>query len=163
MKMTDWTDTDDDDEYCYAERMKALEGKTVQKLYVTPGGEALVFDCGDVAIAYRAEGDCCSRSWFNDVDGVSRLLGATVTKTESVEMLKPDVSPAPHNDWCDDDCDYDHAMYEDLKAYGIKLTTTEGYVDIVFRNSSNGYYGGYLQRTNGKIENLREVTTDWTA
>jgi hypothetical protein len=35
---------------------------------------------------------------------------------------------------------------DDDRFYGIKLLTTGGYVDIVYRNSSNGYYGGELLR-----------------
>ncbi len=160
----DVTNPADDDEWEYPYRMKDLVGKTVQHVYLDTDNENIVFDCGDVAVAYYAEGDCCSHSYFHDVDGVSRLIGARITATEAVDMPElPEPGEHEHNARCAPDCDSDWHSHEVTKVYGVKLTTTKGYVDIIFRNDSNGYYGGSLRRTYGKVDNLRELTGDWSA
>ena len=47
--------------------------------------------------------------------------------------------------------------------YGAKITTSKGYTDIVYRNSSNGYYGGGCFICEEPSENMIEITEDWSA
>ena len=52
------------------------------------------------------------------------------------------------------------------EAYGYKITTDKGHADIIFRNSSNGHYGGWLKNANilKEIPNdLKEIRSDWSA
>ena len=122
--------------------MDELIGRTVTALYVDPGQDDedneyiwLAVETDDGTYQYYVEGDCCSSSWFNDILGVQNLLGQTVTAVERVDMPEPPadlVNPQGYS-------------YDCLQDYGIKLTTLLGYCDVIFRNESNGYYGGDLR------------------
>ncbi len=53
-----------------------------------------------------------------------------------------------------------YVVYED----GYKLTTDKGYADIVFRNSSNGYYGGSIELLKRELpEGMAAIDDDWHA
>lgn len=91
--------------------------------------DLLIFDTDQGEVRWRADGECCSTSWFETVDvapgrvlDVSILLlgGAPLNGVPTVE-----------------DCDR-------VKYYGISITTTGGRGVVDFRNDSNGYYGGYV-------------------
>lgn len=109
-----------------------LIDKRVKKVYISSDNCVLVFVCDDgfkkEKFAYKALGDCCSGSWIEHIDGLSRLIGNTVFEVVEKEMPQP-----PQGD------------YESLQAYGWTLITTQGYTDIEMRNESNGYYGGWVQ------------------
>jgi hypothetical protein len=131
--------------------MKELIGKTVVSLEVNEYENMLVFNCADDKVVYYAYGECCSETWFADIVGVQCLIGATVVDSQDISL------PAVEDDRCRQEYD---------KFYGVKLTTNKGYVDIVYRNSSNGYYGGEFDLyTNGDLSRytFREITDDWSA
>lgn len=58
----------------------------------------------------------------------------------------------------------DHYV-EELEDYGEKLSTQKGVCDIVYRNSSNGYYGGYINKLDEAPDtsSFKQITDDWTA
>lgn len=119
--------------------MKELIGKKVLELRVSDNQDVLAFVTDDGCVAYRVYGDCCSESWFADITGVPALLGSVVTNAETVSMEGYNFEDGR----CRQDWD---------EAYGTKLTTDKGYVDIVFRNSSNGYYGGEMDIVETKTD-----------
>ena len=111
----------------------------------------LVFKTNNGEVAYETEADCCSVTWFADIIGVCNLLGATVTTVEDVDI---------------DNVDDSRSRQETDKFYGLKITTDKGYADIIYRNSSNGYYGGsccWLKNFKLPIDNLFEISEDWSA
>lgn len=108
-----------------------LVGQEVKGLYVCEGEYLLAFQVDSGYIVLEVSGECCSESWFADITGVDQILGGTVTDVEYVEA----------EDVLDDRTRQSYDL-----CYGIKLKTTRGYADIVFRNSSNGYYGGSVDR-----------------
>lgn len=135
--------------------MKELIGKTVTGLRINDDQSILTFDTVFAMIAYMAEGDCCSETWFADITGVDALIGGTVTNVESISMDGYNVE--------DGRCrqEYD-------EVYGYKITTNKGYCDVVFRNSSNGYYGGSIELCdlnfrNAWNKNVVSITDDWSA
>ena len=130
--------------------MNELIGKIVSGLRVGEDEHVLVFDHPDGTFtAYEAWGDCCSETWFADITGVSALLGRQVTAAEDVDM--PNVE--------DERCRQEYDRF-----YGVKLYTDRGIVDIVYRNSSNGYYGGAIDLYAGKLpDDLTAITDDWQA
>lgn len=137
--------------------MKELIGKKIAGLAVSDDQSVLTFRIeGGEDVSYYADGDCCSESWFADITGVAALLGGTVTAADSVDLEGYNVE--------DGRCrqDYD-------EAYGWKLTTDKGYADIVFRNSSNGYYGGSIELVTERLSGwlgdkaMQDITDDWTA
>lgn len=134
--------------------LDGLIGKRVTALFVSQGEEDLKFvtDDGDVKIS--TEGDCCSETWFADITGVDRLLNCTV---QQVQDLEPDGYNVEDG----------RGRQEYDQAYGVRISTDRGDCDIVFRNSSNGYYGGCLAEFwnyPGREERKwREITDDWQA
>ncbi len=132
-----------------------LIGKTVNKLYVYNYDQSeLVFFTDDNNIYdWNAFGDCCSESWFYHVLGVDNLLGFKILKVE--EHLEQDATD-------------NYSRQEFDRIYKVTITTTRGYCDIEFRNSSNGYYSGWA--TEAQIEDedfsydaFSEIKEDWTA
>lgn len=77
-------------------------------------------------VTLTAYGDCCSNSWIESINDFDLLVGSTINRI---------------NDECydSDNDDYNRILY-------IKYTfvTDKGYVDVEFRNESNGYYSGHL-------------------
>ncbi len=130
--------------------MKELIGKTVVSLEVNECENVLVFNCTDDKVVYYAYGDCCSETWFADIVGVQCLLGATVLDSQDISL------PYVEDGRCRQEYD---------QFYGVKLMTDKGYVDIVYRNSSNGYYGGSIELCENDLayETFREITDDWSA
>ena len=123
--------------------MKDMLGKYVERVYVSDGENLLMFHNGSVTTTYEACGECCSESWFADITGLDNLRGQTVV---GVRILDVDL---PEGDT--------RTRQESDQVYGYRLSTRKGDCDIIFRNSSNGYYGGEL-RLVGRDTRLDEVT-----
>ena len=110
--------------------MKELVGTVVKEVYLDSGTQHYMlfktdlFDC-----AFIAEGDCCSESWFSAVAGLENLIGYKVREVVEVTMGSP--ADGKSRQECD-------------QLYRITLVTKWGACDIEFRNSSNGYYGGWV-------------------
>jgi hypothetical protein len=111
------------------DKLTVLIGKKIEKIFIDKNRqEFLVFEFEDSHIIYLAVGDCCSESWFADIISVDALLGGTVTA--AIEI------PMPQDNF---------RTRQDIDiVYGILITTDKGRCTIAFRNSSNGYYGGWL-------------------
>lgn len=131
--------------------MKELIGKKITGLRINEDQSVLAFDTDQGVIAYDAWGDCCSETWFADITGVGALIGGTVQTADEVSMDGYNVEDGRTRQECDE-------------AYGYKLTTDKGYADIVFRNSSNGYYGGSIELLKRELpEGMIAITDDWRA
>jgi len=131
--------------------MKELLNKVISGLKVSQDQCYLLFEHPNGASTmYVAYGTCCSETWFADIIGVEALLGATVTNVEAVPM---------------ESVEDGRSRQEHDEFYGVKLTTTKGYVDIVYRNSSNGYYGGYIELADKVYgeQSFKNIMSDWSA
>ena len=130
--------------------MNELIGKTVTGLRVNEDQSILAFDHQDgTSTIYVTYGDCCSETWFADITGVAALLGGKVLEVESVDV--PTVAD-------------NRTRQEEDSFYGVKLRTNKGMADIVYRNSSNGYYGGDIGLHSGVLpEGMASITDDWQA
>ena len=133
--------------------MKELIGKTVTGLFVDKDQSILVFTHpNDEKTVYETYGDCCSETWFTDITGVAALIDSVVLEAEDVELM-PSIEDGRTRQECD-------------SFYGVKLKTTKGYVDIVYRNSSNGHYGGCINHIVSSyvyMNNFVSITDDWSA
>jgi hypothetical protein len=158
--------------------LQKLVGKKVVGLFVEPGEGSLVFEIPNESIVINTYGDCCSETWFADILGVDALIGHTIVSVE-----EPEYGDNTDLQWHDDDLVSDDAFYENGEKnhsrsrqecdqlYGIKITTDAGYTDIVYRNSSNGYYGGNIDRVevlddeemNAIKSKWNQITDDWSA
>jgi len=121
-----------------------LVGKTITAVLLSQCGGAIRFDVsgGDPVIA-RADGDCCSHTWIEHVDGAEQLIGSPVVSVEDVSM-RPD-----------EDRDGDVIAF-----YGCKITTGNGYATIDY-----GYYGGNLswpgENFYGGVYGQNGESVDW--
>jgi hypothetical protein len=131
--------------------MNELIGKKILSIQINDDQSILAFNTEQGVVAYEAEGDCCSECWFADITGVHALLGATVRSSDEVDLENYNV-------------DDGRCRQDEDEAYGFKLTTDKGYTDIVFRNSSNGFYGGWINLYKEPLpEDMTEITVnDWT-
>jgi hypothetical protein len=51
-----------------------------------------------------------------------------------------------------------------VQVYKWTLTTDRGHFDLIFRNASNGYYGGSIELYSGVNKSgMVKVTGDWSA
>jgi len=133
------------------EPMKELIGKKITGLRINEDQSVLVFDTDQGVIAYSTWSDCCSETWFADITGVSALIGGTVRTANKMRME-------------DYNIDDGRTRQDRDKAYGYLLTTDKGYTDIVFRNSSNGYYSGKIEPLDRAMpKNLKAIDDDWHA
>lgn len=134
--------------------MKDLIGKTINKIWISSDDTILVFDTDSGLIGYETQGDCCSSSWFESITGVEALLGQTVQTETQIDMPEPKEREYKNDHYC-----------EALQDYGEKLTTQKGYIDIVYRNSSNGFFGGWINLMSSipDIQDFKEITDDWIA
>lgn len=83
----------------------------------------------------RTEADCCSSSWIEGVYEESSLIGHTITKVEDIDAEMPGGPEQPGGE----------DSYEYFKYYGLAIYTEAGRFVIDYRNSSNGYYGGWIE------------------
>jgi hypothetical protein len=98
---------------------------------------------------YETEADCCSETWWADVTGFDALVGGTVLSAEEIALPEPED---------------DRGRQEYDQAYGLKVTTNKGVCDMVYRNSSNGYYGGSAYRADDLPNGpLAKIEGDWQA
>lgn len=135
----------------YDDTYGKLIGKTIQGIGVSDDQHWLRFETPRECIYYEAIGDCCSESWFADITGVEALLGAQVMQVEEVDIE----NTQPERTRQEYDC-----------IYGLKITTNRGYGEVIFRNSSNGYYSGWLEKVNGPGDDdirWENITATWSA
>lgn len=132
--------------------MSSLVGKTIRKVFISRAEDVLIVFHDEGHCYYETYGDCCSETWIADLVGVENLLGHKVLEVEDVAM---------------EDVDDGRTRQEYDQFFGIKIVTTGGYVDIIYRNSSNGYYGGSLYEVTSDrgfdLSDMAEITEDYSA
>lgn len=134
------------------QELKDLVDRKVLKLFVGPREHSVYFelDNGKILCA-DTEADCCSETWFADIVGVQSLIGGEVRSVENLEVPDGDDSRTRQ--------EYD-------RFYGFKITTVYGHCDFIYRNSSNGYYSGWLSNARfveATPPGARQVTDDFQA
>lgn len=131
---------------------KHLIGRKVLKVQLDAEKVYLNFvtDTGDVL--YGCYADCCSESWINHINGITELLGGTVQDVDEVDFfsilkIEPEATRQ----------DFDQVLFHRIK-------TEKGWCTLEFRNSSNGYYGGWLEKVSAlpkdEIE-MQDITEDF--
>lgn len=132
--------------------LKDLIGRKVTHIYIDQ--YYLRFDTEDgPSYTYQVEGDCCSRSYFYDFYGVEKLLeNGKITEIKTVELTPTDLSVRDKSD------------YDEIQVYGYQITTeSKEYGEVTsvfsFRNASNGYYGGSINKSISEAP-IPEITKD---
>lgn len=130
--------------------IKDLVGHTVKRIFMKEN--ALKFETDKGSFVFTVSGDCCSQSYFYDFVGADKLLNREIKKVEEIEM---------------EDNGKHHYGHDSLQFYGIRFITEDpkfGEVSSVmsFRNDSNGYYGGNIDKgIESNEEVLPEIITDF--
>jgi hypothetical protein len=141
--------------------MKELIGQWIEAIIIDDNNECLQFITKDgETITYKVYGDCCSHSWFNDILGVDNLLPSLILDVQeiSLEEIGLDFS----QEIAEKVCHISDPPWQLTQIYGYKIITTRGICDIIFRNESNGYYGGWCRITSSKLETGKLITEDWS-
>ena len=128
--------------------LEVLVGSTVQELLLSQDATEMTFvtDKGD--FSFYCDADCCSESWINHINFVDALLGGTVITTDAVDMHSAlGVEPEATRQ------EVDQVLLH-------RVTTDKGVCVIEFRNSSNGYYGGWLTEGKGRVSG-KSITEDF--
>lgn len=113
-------------------------GKIIKEVYINDDATtvAFLFDNKDL-IAFDVEGDCCSRSYLEDIFNKYQLLGSLITSIEEI-----DIGQKSSGD------------YTEIKYHAVKIHTENGICQFEFRNESNGYYDGYLDSEGRPLTSL---------
>lgn len=119
------------------EVLNDLIGKKITEIHMNDDYLVFITDGAEVH-AFQAVGDCCSWSYFHDFYGLEKLL-------ENGPVVSARPIAVYHDDWEDE--------YGEKQAYGFEIVTehpTWGEQTSVFsfRNESNGYYGGWIEKLN---------------
>lgn len=129
-----------------------LVGKKIDKIFIN--SEYLKFVTSEGNFTYVVQGDCCSHSYFYDFYGVKNLIeNGKIIDIKTVELLPSDVFYLNKN------------YSNEIKVYGFQITTEGKYGEVTsvfsFRNSSNGYYGGWIKKLEIETDKeLPELTDD---
>ena len=111
--------------------MKKLIGKKINKIFIDSIEQHYMkFETNSGDVCFAGDGDCCSETYFSDVQNINNLIGQIVKSEEEIELQEGDYPKK-------------ESRQDEDSVYGIKLITDSGESIIVYRNSSNGYYGGY--------------------
>jgi hypothetical protein len=113
--------------------VKEIVGVQIKKIEVSDGEDYLRFTAMDGStLCYKTLADCCSETWFADILNPDFVVGHKVRFVEEMDMGHYDT-------------DDGRTRQEYDQVYGFRISTDAGQCDIVFRNSSNGYYGGWIE------------------
>ncbi|MDA2448533.1 hypothetical protein PDN63_08570 [Bacillus cereus] len=123
-----------------------LVGKRIEQVFVGNEYWSLRFVTNDGVVEWDTENDCCNEVWFEHLDDLDALIGATVIEVED----------DGYGDW--EDISEEDECGEVLERAFWKIKTNQGVCTIEVRNSHNGYYGGRVNESSSEHE--REVFED---
>lgn len=142
--------------------LDSLIGRRIESLFLHPEGRFLLINTDGGLFKYNAIGDCCAECYFSEISGVEALIGYKILSVELIPKITTCGEPS-------EDFFGDRNIVCDLM--GIKIVTCGGYAELYFRNYSNGYYSGWLEKElEGKyilktiydLKELVSITEDWS-
>lgn len=112
-------------------KIEHLVGSVIKTVSMNEDKTEIRFDFEDarLPLVIKAYGDCCSNSWFEHLAGFEALIGHKVV--EVVDRPMPEGTNDPNDQY--------------IQYYGWTIVTARGRADLEMRNSSNGYYGGWIE------------------
>lgn len=112
-------------------RWEHVYGKRITAYRLDTDRHWLELHCDDGTVLHlECMEECCSATWIESLDMPGVLRGRLV-RIEDRDM--PDLGNIV-TPWA--------AHVEEVKYYGLAITTEHGTCVIDYRNNSNGYYGG---------------------
>lgn len=127
--------------------IKSLIGLTVLEIELDDSHGELSLKLKDshnniVHVFFEARAGCCSQSWIETLDGKEDIIGCEIS-----DIIEHD---SIGFDW-DETYKPPHGGINQQRSnviYNYEIITPKGSCVIDFRNTSNGYYGGYLSLVN---------------
>ena len=107
-------------------------GKTVSEVQINQACDVMLWFIDDKVFTLIAVGDCCSSSWYEHCDNASAFDNAQIFECENVNVESIETES------------------ETIQINMFKIKTSKGDCTIEFRNSSNGYYSGWIEIHEGK-------------
>jgi len=132
--------------------MKELLGKKIKKIFIDEDSQTyLQFQTNKGNVNYVGYGDCCSETYFSDVNRLKNIIGQKVIRVEEAKLFDEEKVSQQESRQGED------------QIYGVRITTNKGTGLIVYRNSSNGYYGGSADYTEEIPKDIKmiEIKKDW--
>jgi hypothetical protein len=125
-----------------------LTGLQVEKVWINDEKTKLKLKTSRCWYVLATEEDCCSESWIEHVDGLRGLFDNPINGTEEVRIGEV---IATRQD------------FDQLYSFTILLDGYPNKFQIEFRNSSNGYYGGWmgLSDSDDNLDGFRELNDDF--
>ena len=116
--------------------MVELIGKKIRRIFISDDAINIKFVTDQGDFIYHTDGDCCSETWIQEINHYDNLIDHVVNfSKELTEVSLPGSKQ-------DEDVAYGIEFGEDKFCKG----------SIVYRNSSNGYYGGSIFLVGGERE-----------
>jgi hypothetical protein len=112
----------------YESNFDCLKGKEI--VSIEWNDSAINFNLKDDTVSYEAVGDCCSSSHIEDLDNPEIFKNAVF---DSVAVESGETK--------------DDGDYTVQKWTFYKFKTSKGMCTLSFRNDSNGYYNGWLEKS----------------
>lgn len=114
--------------------MRELIGKKIKSAYISADHTTLGFLLEDgEKLVYYTVGDCCSISW---VEHCSNSDSLALKSGKVIDIQQLNVGTVSNDE-----------AYEVIQCYGVTLSFEYGAAfEFEFRNSSNGYYSGWIER-----------------
>lgn len=112
--------------------MKDLNGLKINSLELSTDKTVLKINTDKGPIYLVAVGDCCSSSWFEHISGTNNVIGGIINDFSHLDLYS--------NSFADEN----PGEYEHIQYYSTVIKTNKGQLELEYRNSSNGYYGGWL-------------------
>lgn len=110
-------------------------GKKIAGVKVSSDQSTIIFTFQDgFSRSFGVAGDCCSYSWIEHLEMPTSVEGATLTGAYDSAPITQDHS----------EHDEEKSTDPHIQVYNTVFTTDRGEIVLEYRNSSNGYYGGYL-------------------
>jgi uncharacterized protein (TIGR02996 family) len=130
--------------------LEKILDKTIYQINLMGSQDYLELIMEDGSKEYiAAYGDCCSDSWFYRIDNPQNIIGSPI-----IAFLEATIEDINIEDGL--------GRQDEDKAYAISIMTMKGICRIVYRNSSNGYYGGWVQMSEAPETTERlAIDSDW--
>lgn len=123
--------------------IEKMIGKKLKSVELSKNKEKVVFKFQDGhKQVFGVEGDCCSHSWIEHLETLSDLCGATLLSVNEASIDRTDDDDYNPIEYKSEE--YVAREHECLNVYSTHFVTDRGEIVLEYRNSSNGYYGGYL-------------------
>lgn len=116
-----------------------LIGKTLAGASHTAIGVTLTFRDGTVA-EFETSAGCCSRSWIESFECPDDVDGSVLTAVDEDDEPRRSFDLEPK----DESGEWIHNHH--VQVYQTIFRTDRGRIYVEYRNASNGYYGGSLDR-----------------